>query len=235
VKVLNVALPALGIKFTAMADSWGLGETDLTPIANQIAAKAREVNPDAIVLCSNPVHINVITKTLRGLGVTVPIYNEGAGSHPLPMFAPAGNDPANVAGDYAIGAAIVDPTKIPDAYPAKQDLIAFIQRWQVDNPDQPFASIFLGFPYDTIHLAEQAIETAATQDWDGYAAAMLKVDWWGAQGHYVFSASDHIGNHGGFFQWQYTNGQGFDLIRDLNAMVTPTLLPETEAAVKSFQ
>ena len=52
----------------------------------------------------------------------------------------------------------------------------------------------------------------------GYAAAMEKIDWWGAQGHYVFSATDHIGNHGGFFQWQYTNGQGFKFIRDLNAM-----------------
>ena len=47
--------------------------------------------------------------------------------------------------------------------------------------------------------------------------------------------TDHIGGHGGFFQWQYTNGQGFKLVRDLNAMNDPTLLPETQAAVKSFK
>ena len=50
------------------------------------------------------------------------------------MFAPAGNDPANVAGDFAFGPAIVDPTKIPDAYPAKADLIAFVERWKADDP-----------------------------------------------------------------------------------------------------
>ena len=120
--------------------------------------------------------------------MTAPIYNQGSGAHPLPMFAPAGMDPANVAGDYAIGPAIVDPTKIPDSYPAKADLIAFVERWRADNPDQPFASLFLGFAYDTIHLAEQAILTAETADGAGYAAALEKVDWWGAQGHYVFSA-----------------------------------------------
>ena len=105
-----------------------------------------------------------MTKILRSLGVTAPIYNQGSGSHPLVMFAPAGNDPANVAGDFAFGPAIVDPTQIPDTYPAKADLVAFVERWKADNPNQPFASLFLGFAYDTIHLAEQAIETAATQD-----------------------------------------------------------------------
>ena len=45
-----------------------------------------------------------------------------------------------------------------DEYPAKADLIAFVDRWKADNPDQPFASLFLGFAYDTFHLAEAAIE-----------------------------------------------------------------------------
>ena len=40
-KVLNKTLPAAGIKCTAMSDSWGLGETDLTPIANKIAAQGQ--------------------------------------------------------------------------------------------------------------------------------------------------------------------------------------------------
>lgn len=212
-------LPAAGVQFTLMSDSYSLAETDFQPIANKIAAKVKEVNPDAIILGSNPVAVNPLTKALRSLGVKQPIYNQGSGAHPLPMFAPAGNDPAVVAGDYAFGPAIVDPTQVPDAYPAKADLTAFVERWKAGaGKDQPFASLFLGFAYDTIHLAEQAIATAATADAAGYAAALEKIDWWGAQGHYVFSAQDHIGGHGGFFQWQYTNGQGFKLIRDLNAM-----------------
>ena len=91
------------------------------------------------------------------------------------------------------------------------DLVAFVARWQADNPKEPFASLFLGFGYDTIHLAEQAIKTAATQDEAGWAAAMTKVDWVGAQGHYEFSATDHIGGHGGFMQWQYTDRPGLQV------------------------
>ena len=218
-KALTTKLPAAGVQFTAMSDTYALSETDFNPIANKIAAKAKDVKPDAIILCSNPVAVNPLTKALRALGVKVPIYNQGSGAHPLPMFAGAGNDPAVVAGDYAIGPAIVDPSQVPDTYSAKQDLIAYVARWKAGaGAKEPFASLFLGFAYDTIHLAEQAIKTATDQTPAGYAAAMEKVDWWGAQGHYVFSATDHIGGHGGFFQWQYTNGQGFKLVRDLNAM-----------------
>ena len=84
------------------------------------------MNPDAILLGSNPVHVNVITKNLRALGVTAPIYNQGSGAHPLVLLAPAGNDPANVAGDFCFGPAIVDPSQVPDSYPAKADLVAFV-------------------------------------------------------------------------------------------------------------
>ena len=71
-----------------MSDSWGLGETDVTPIANKIAAKAKEVNPDAIILASNPVHVNQLTKTLRSLGVTVPIYNQALRRAPAAHVRP---------------------------------------------------------------------------------------------------------------------------------------------------
>lgn len=234
-KILDKSLPALGITFTLMSDSWGLGETDVTPIANKIAAKAKEVNPDAIILASNPVHVNPMIKTLKSLGVTAPVYVQASGSHPLPLFAPAGNDPANVAGNFTFGPAIVDPAKIPDAYPAKADLVAFVERWRADYGDkEPFASLFLGFAYDTIHLAEAAIKTAQTQDAAGWAKAMLKVDWWGAQGHYVFSETDRVGNHSGFFQWQYTVDEGFKFVRDLNG-IESTLLPETAAAVAALK
>ena len=233
-KITDAVLNQLGIKCTLMSDSWGLGETDVTPIANKIAAKAKEIQPDAILLGSNPVHVNQMTKILRSLGITAPIYNQGSGSHPLVIFAPAGNDPKNVAGDFAFGPAIVDPTQVPDTYKAKADLVAFVERWKAgDGAKEPFASLFLGFAYDTFHLAEAAIKTAADQTPEGWAAAMTKVDWWGAQGHYVFSNTDHVGGHGGFFQWQYTAEGGFKFVRDLNAMTDPVNLPEVTAAVKA--
>ena len=66
-------------------------------------------------------------------------------------------------------------------------------------------------------------------------SGMTKVDWTGAQGRYVFSASDHVGGHGGFFQWQYTVDEGFKFVRDLNAMTDPVILPEVATAVASFK
>ena len=62
---------------------------------------------------------------------------------------------------------------------------------------------------------------------------MEKIDWWGAQGHYVMSDTDHVGNHGGFMQWQYTVDQGFKFVRDLNSMAP--LSQETIDAVASFK
>ena len=233
-QILNKSLPASDIKFTLMSDSWSLSETDVTPIANKIAAKAKDVKPDAIVLCSNPVHVNQMTKILRSLGVTAPIYNEASGAHPLVTLAQAGNDPKNVVGDYTIGPPIVDPSQLPDTYPAKADLAAFLQRWKADNPKEYFASFFVANGYDTFHLAKLAIETATTQDEAGYAAALAKIDYWGAQGHFVFSDSDHVGAHGGMLLWQYTE-KGLKLVRDLNTMTDPTLLPATVDAMATFK
>jgi branched-chain amino acid transport system substrate-binding protein len=234
-QVLGKSLPAAGITATIMTDSFGLGALDPNPIANAIKIKADTVKPDAIILASNPEPVNSIIKALKALGVTAPVYVQASGAHPVTMFVPAGNDPANVAGNFVIGAAIVDPSQIPDTYPAKQDLIAFVARWKAGTGAQePFTSFFIGFAYDAFHQAEQAILTAKTQDEAGWAAALAKLDWWGAQGHYKFSDSDHVGGHGGMFQWQYTNGQGFKFVRDLNA-VEEGLAQETKDAMDALK
>jgi ABC-type branched-subunit amino acid transport system substrate-binding protein len=232
-QVLSKSLPAAGIAATVMSDSYGLGEMDMNSIANKVQAKFHEVKPDAIIICSNPEPVNVLEKALHALGVNVPMYNQASAAHPVVLFAPAGNDPANVAGDFTIGAAIVGPDQIPDSYPAKQDLIAFVARWKADYPNEPFQSFFIGFAYDSFHQAEQAILTAETQDEAGWAAALAKLDWWGAQGHYVFSETDHVGGHGGMMQWQYTP-EGFKFVRDLNA-IDEALSQETIDAVASFK
>lgn len=207
-----------GIQFTKMSDSWSLGESDLTPVANKIAAKVKEINPDAIIIANNPVHQNLMAKLLKGLGVTVPMYGSGAGSHPLAMLAPAGNDPANVAGDYAIGAPVVNVEGMPDEYPAKQDLLGFITRWKEMFPEEMFGSTHLGFAYDTIHLAEIAITNATEDTPEAWAEAMTQIDWWGAQGHFQYSPEDKIGIHGGFVLWQFQPDATFKYVSDLNAM-----------------
>jgi len=207
-----------GINFTKMNDSWGLGEADVTPVCNLIAAKAAEVKPDLVIVSSNPVHVNIIAKTLRGLGVTAPIMGGGASTHPLAMFAPAGNDPANVAGDYGVGPSIVSIENCPDEYPAKQDVKRFVDNWKAMFPEEAFGSVHLGFSYDCLNLAKLAIESATEQTPEGWAEAMKSIDWWGAAGHFQYSETDRIGIHGGFMLWQFQPDATFKYVMDLNAM-----------------
>ena len=207
-----------GIAYTRMSDTWSPSDTDLTGPATNIAAKAKELNPDAIILASNSGHVNSLIKALRGLGVVAPIYGSAAGSLPTVMLAGAGNDPKNVAGDYALGSAIVDPAGMPDTYPAKRDLLAFIERWSQKFPNEGgVATSSLGLAYDTIHLVEQAIVNATGGNEDAWAAALQSTDWTGAQGHYKYSATDHVGIHGGFVQWQYQADGTLKFVRDLNS------------------
>ena len=206
------------IAYTRMSDTWTPTDTDLTAVADKIAAKAKEVNPDSIILASNSYQVNPLIKALRTLGVTAPIYGSAAGAFPVVMLAPAGNDPKNVAGDYAIGPAMVNPDAMPDSYPAKKDLLAFIERWNKKFPDEGGVwTPSLGLAYDTLHLAEQAITTANGDTPEDWAAALQAIDWTGALGHYKYSATDRIGIHGGFVQWQYQADGTFRFVRDLNS------------------
>ena len=220
--LLGPALATAGVKYTKMTDSWAVSDTDVTPIANKIAAKAKEVKPDAIVLMRNPIHENVLHKDLRSLGVTVPIYSSGSASLPVVYAKAAGNDPANVAGDWVIGPAIVDPAQVPDTYPNKADLLAFIKRWQTKYPKEQGASIYLGHGYEIMHVIQQAVANATTQTEDGWVASMEKLDWWGCQGHIVFSPTNHVEPQPqqGLFLWQFVPGGGLKFISDLGGLPT---------------
>ena len=112
--------------------------------------------------------------------------------------------PDAVEGNLAIGPGVVDPSQLPDDYPAKKELIAFVERFKTAYPDA-LASLFLGFGYDVIHLAEQALE-AGNGDKAATAAALRSLQWDGAQGSYKYTPEDSVGIHGGFCLWKATGG-----------------------------
>jgi len=198
-----------GFKFTFMPDAWALDEADVTPIVNKIAAQVKAVNPDLLLIASNPIHVPALTKGLRGLGVTLPILGSGAGSHPAIFM----QGPEAVVGNLSIGPGVVNPSALPDGYPAKEDLVAFVERFKAAYPDA-MASLFLGFGYDAIHLAEAALK-AGGDDPAAVAAALRSLQWDGAQGSYKYTADDANGIHGGFCLWEAT-AEGFKFVSTLN-------------------
>lgn len=198
-----------GFKITVMPDAWALDEADITPIANKIADQAKTVEPDAIILASNPIHVPAMTKALRGLGVTVPIIGSGAGAHPAIFM----QGPPAVEGNLTIGPGVVNPSALPDDYPAKAELVAFIERFMAAYPDSP-PSLFAGFGYDMINLAAQAL-AAGGDDPAAVGAALRGLRWDGAQGSFKYTPADSYGIHGGFCEWKVENGQ-FVFVRTLN-------------------
>lgn len=198
-----------GFAITVMPDAWALDEADVTPIVNKIADQVKTVQPDLLLIASNPIHVPALTKGLRGLGVTLPILGSAAGAHPAIFM----QGPEAVEGNLCIGPGVVNPSALPDGYPAKEELAAFVERFKAAYPDA-MASLFLGFGYDVIHLAEAALK-AGNGDKAATAAALRSLVWDGAQGSYKYTPDDSIGIHGGFCLWKVVGGQ-FEFVSTLN-------------------
>jgi branched-chain amino acid transport system substrate-binding protein len=198
-----------GFAITVMPDAWALDEADVTPIANKIAEEVKKVNPDALIVASNPIHVPAMTKALRGLGVNLPIIGSGAGSHPAIFM----QGPEAVEGNLSIGPGVVDPTALPDGYPAKEELVAFIGRYVAEYPES-FPSLFSGFGYDMINLAAAAL-AGGGDDPAAIASALRSIQWDGAQGSFKYTPEDSYGIHGGFCEWKVEGGR-FVFVRTLN-------------------
>lgn len=200
-----------GFQITVMPDAWALDEADITPIANKVADQVNSMDPspDALIVASNPIHVPAMTKALRGLGVTQPIIGSAAGAHPAIFM----QGPEAVEGNLTIGPGVVNPSALPDDYPAKAELVDFIERYMASNTDPP--SLFLGFGYDMANLARQALE-AGNGDKAATAAALRSIGpWAGAQGTFTYTPTDSYGVHGGFCEWKVEGGQ-FVFVRTLN-------------------
>jgi ABC-type branched-subunit amino acid transport system substrate-binding protein len=219
------SLSSAGIQCALLGDGWGVKVPDLSPWAKRIRDAVRDEGADCLIIASNSAQISQMISALRSLGISQPVYVGNAGADPSTMDAAVGNAPAVMAGNYAVGPAIVNPAALPDDYPSKQRLIDFIARWQADYWGEVPAGIHLGLAYDTIHIAEQALTTyltdqAANATYPDTTSplyyAVWQIDWWGAQGHYTETPRECWGVHGGLFQWEYTDSGGFQLVRALN-------------------
>ena len=100
--------------------------------------------------------------------------------------------------------------------------LELLNTWQTKYPKERGASIYLGHGYEIMHVIQQAVANAATQTEDGWVASMEKLDWWGCQGHIVFSPTNHVEPQPqqGLFLWQFVPGGGLKFISDLGGLPT---------------
>ena len=198
-------------KFTVLPDKWDLAATDVSPIVAKIAAAAKANKADVLVILSNPIHVPAIQKGLKALGITTPVIGSAAGTSPAIFL----QGPETVEGFTAIGAGITNPAELPDDYPGKADMLAFAERFTAKYNQPP--DFYAGFAYDAVHLIANA-QLAAGNGNDKEATRLAlenTKDWAGMQGVFTYSATDHVGIHGGFCLWKVVKGQ-FTLVETLN-------------------
>ena len=201
--------PAAGITIDAMSDTWGLEETDTSAVVAKLAAEVKAKNPDAIMVLSNPIHAPGIQKQLRALGVTQQIFGSPAATSPA-MFM---QGPQDAEGMLAIGTGTVNAPGLPDDFAPKPDMVAFNDRFKAAT-GQP-ADFYAGFGYDSLYIVLNAMKAAGGTDKAAVRDAIeTTTGWQGMQGIFNYSATDHVGIHGGLAEWRIKNG-GFEFVRDL--------------------
>jgi branched-chain amino acid transport system substrate-binding protein len=197
--------------FTVLPDKWDLAATDVSPIVAKIAAAAKANKPDALLILSNPIHVPAIQKGLKALGITTPVIGSAAGTSPAIFL----QGPEAVEGFTALGVGITNPAELPDGYPGKEDMLAFSERFMAKYDMPP--DFYAGFAYDAVHLMANAQVAAGNPtDKEAVRTAMENTtEWAGCQGVFTYSATDHVGIHGGFCLWKVEGGQ-FKLVEELN-------------------
>lgn len=209
-KLLKTEAPAAGIKLTVLNDSWQLSATDLSPIITKIAAADRADKPDGLFLLSNPIHVPVLQKGLKALGITTPEIGSPAGTSPAIFL----QGPAAVEGFQALGAGITNPAQLPADYPGKAAMESFAAAYTAKYKQPP--DFYAGFGYDALNLVVNAMKKAGGDDKAKVRDALESTtNWAGCQGVFSYTSTDHVGIHGGLNLWQVKGGQ-FNLITTLN-------------------
>lgn len=209
-ELLKEPAAAAGIEMTVLPDTWTLGESDLGPITAKIAAAVKDANPDAILLLANPLHAPGLQKGLRALGVNQQIIGSPAATSPA-MFM---QGPELAEGMTMVGSGTVNAYALPDGTPGKEEMVAFADRFAAAGG--PPADFYAGFGHDALHLVVNAMIAAGGDDKQAVRDAIEgTTEWQGMQGIFRYTPTDHVGIHGGLFQWRITGG-AFEFVRALN-------------------
>lgn len=164
-------------------ESYGAKDTDMT---TQLT-KLRAANAQAVVNCGFGTGPAIVTKNVRQLGISVPLYQ----SHGV-----ASKKYIELSGDAAEGvrlpaAALLVADQLPAGDPQKSVLMAYKTKYEAAHGP---VSTFGGHAYDGLMIAVQAIQRAGSTDKEKVRAEIERTKGFiGTGGVFTMSASDHMG------------------------------------------
>jgi branched-chain amino acid transport system substrate-binding protein len=195
--------PAQGITFTKLKDQWPLDQTDFSGVASKIVAACNSAKADALCLMITAPQADAMMKALKGAGLTIPVIGGPPLAQAIPLFA-AGTK--NVDGMYLISTAVTAGPQLPDSYPAKPQVVGFYDAVMAATKAPP--DNFAAWSADAVNLMAQAVTKAGSIDKTKVRDAFESIQgYWGFAGQYSYSATDHVGIHGGMWLYQIKNGK----------------------------
>jgi branched-chain amino acid transport system substrate-binding protein len=195
--------PGAGITFTKLSDQWALDQTDFSGLASKIVAACNRAKADALALMITAPQADAMMKALKGAGLTIPVIGGPPLAQAIPLFA-AGTK--NVDGMYLISTAVTAGPQLPDSYPAKAQVVGFYNA--VVGATKAPPDNFGAWANDAVSLMNEAVTKAGSTDKTAVRNALESIQgFWGVTGQYNYSATDHVGIHGGMWLYQITNGK----------------------------
>ncbi len=195
--------PAQGITFTKLKDQWPLDQTDFSGVASKIVAACNSAKADALALMITAPQADAMMKALKGAGLTIPVIGGPPLAQAIPLFA-AGTK--NVDGMYLISTAVTAGPQLPDSYPAKPQVVGFYDSVMAATKAPP--DNFAAWSADAVNLMAEAVTKAGSTDKAAVRDAFESITgFWGFAGQYNYSATDHVGIHGGMWLFQIKNGK----------------------------
>ena len=195
--------PAAGVTFTRLKDQWPLDQTDFSGLASKIVAACNSAKADALALMITAPQADAMMKALKGAGLTIPVIGGPPLAQAIPLFA-AGTK--NVDGMYLISTAVTAGPQLPDSYPAKPQVVGFYNAVMAETKAPP--DNFAAWANDAVSLMAEAVKKAGSTDKTAVRDALESIQgFWGVAGQYNYSATDHVGIHGGMWLFQIKNGK----------------------------
>ena len=195
--------PAAGVNFTRLKDQWPLDQTDFSGLASKIVAACNSAKADALCLMITAPQADAMMKALKGAGLTIPVIGGPPLAQAIPLFA---QGTKNVDGMYLISTAVTAGPQLPDSYPAKPQVVGFYNAVMAQTKAPP--DNFGAWANDAVSLMAEAVKQAGSTDESAVRDALESIHgFWGVTGQYNYSATDHVGIHGGMWLYQIKNGK----------------------------
>ncbi|MGE5129400.1 MAG: ABC transporter substrate-binding protein [Sphingomonadaceae bacterium] len=190
--------PKYGIEIVG-DETYGAQDTDMTA---QLTKLRQNTQVQAVLNCGFGAGPAIVTKNFRQIGMSVPLYQ----SHGV-----ASKEFIKLAGDAANGvrlpaAALLVANTLPANDPQKHVVLSYTHEYEARYHQD--VSTFGGHAYDGLMLITQAMKSAGTTNKAKVRDALEQIHgFWGIDGEFNFSPTDHMGlSLGAFRMLEIQNG-----------------------------